>query len=49
MKAILAKYILDVNGVREDMAVLIEGNKIYDVIPKDNMMLMKLLVERSIS
>lgn len=37
MKAILAKYILDVNGVREDMAVLIEGNKIYDVIPKDKL------------
>ncbi|WP_457753487.1 amidohydrolase [Thermococcus sp.] len=37
MKAIIAKYILDVNGVREDMAVLIEGNKIYDVIPKDKL------------
>ncbi|ALM75335.1 amidohydrolase [Thermococcus barophilus] len=37
MKAILAKYILDVSGVREGMAVLIEGNKIYDVIPKDKL------------
>ena len=35
MKAIIAKYILDVNGIRENMAVLIEGDKIYDVIPKD--------------
>lgn len=37
MKAITAKYILDVNGIRENMAVLIEDNKIYDVVPKDKL------------
>ncbi|MBO8175646.1 MAG: amidohydrolase [Thermococcus sp.] len=37
MKAIIAKYILDVNGIRENMAVLIEDDKIYDVIPKDKL------------
>ena len=37
MKAIVSKYVLDANGIRENVAVLIEDNKILDVVPKDKL------------
>ena len=37
MIAIVSKYVLDANGIRENMAVLIEDNKIHDVVPKDKL------------
>ncbi|HIP89763.1 MAG TPA: amidohydrolase, partial [Thermococcus paralvinellae] len=37
MIAIVSKYVLDANGIRENVAVLIEDNKIHDVVPKDKL------------
>ncbi|HII66560.1 MAG TPA: amidohydrolase [Thermococcaceae archaeon] len=36
MKAIIADYVLDVNGLKKDVAVLIEGDKIFNVISSKN-------------